>query len=462
MIITIAKQRISDFQHQVNTYATDVRKAGQSAWDNIDLSRKEPEVVYEFLSGKGVGTDYLNNHLSEKLSLGGRVVKFASVFLHQKPMVRGWRRTYEGSTPTQNPLTKRCELGDLQIIFLYLAQDKTVCQCRSIIFQAKKRPATGGYVIEDEFQRPLYDECSGFNYETVLPNRQRWFPTGAARERALQYLFVGEQPVQARTIPADFGQGAFISFGELYLRFLNDSTGHDVYRKRKNDDSWNQVTWDMIEYVAEQSTRSGQMRNSGLQGLLAHFNSFEHRENYFLDVGSEAPEHGTGVQLVIVWDPDLGGSESRGQESLRGFPFTLLGLAEDYRHIRESEAKRRGELKDEAAEEMGRFILESGISHCQIANVANQFRDEGLVVGLATAIAMKPAYSDIGPLLAVAHLGHLMHVRERLVIAVGSILRAKDIRGPERVHVEERLVSYLKEAKGPLSAALSKLWHDSK
>jgi hypothetical protein len=313
MPITFAhsKQRISDFQFQVNEQAVKIREIAQSAWDGVATNKSEPQIVYDFLSKRGVGTDYLNTHLAPLAGSGGRVVKFASVFLHQKPMVLGCATSdFEGSLSSH-----KCELGDLQIVFLYLAADKTVCQCRSTIFQAKMEPHTGPFVIAHEHQRRLYDHAFGFKYATILPGQNRRLPKDAARERALQYLFVGQRPVRSRTIPADAGAGSMVDFGEFMLRLLNDSSGLAVSSSPDHRGAWSQIVWDMLSAVAETVTLKGEVRNSGLAGLLNHFNSFEDKATYFVGEGTPGDSGGFGMLLVITSDGELGGVEPNGGES---------------------------------------------------------------------------------------------------------------------------------------------------
>jgi len=310
MTITQSKQRISDFQSHVNSHAQAIRDAGNQAWQRV-TAKGEVEIVREFLAGKEQGTDYLNDSITTLLSSGGRVVKFASIFLHQMPMVFGLRN-HLPSAPTK--LAKRCELGDLQTVFLYLDRDKNICQIRSVIFQAKLKPHSGSHVINHPQQRELYDECAGFEYNTVLAGQTRRLPDGHLRERALQYIFVNERPVRVRTIPSNTGQGAFENYGEHFLRFLNDSTGLDVPPTPTTNDAWGQVVWDMITHVANEVTSRGLIRNSGLKGLLDHFNHFENHDTFSIDTTGgkrlRDGEGGFGLQLVIVWDSELGGEQS--------------------------------------------------------------------------------------------------------------------------------------------------------
>jgi hypothetical protein len=159
-------------------------------------------------------------------------------------------------------------------------------------------------------QRDLYDDCSGFVYNSVLNGAIRWLPRKKSdRERALQYLFVGKYPIQARLIPSNVNQGAFVDFGEFIVRILNDSTGLDVVPKPFTNKGWSMIVWDQIDHVASQAFGHHGPRNEGLKKLIDRFNSFEDPKEFFHEVPpSEDPDTPGGIPilLVIVSDGELG------------------------------------------------------------------------------------------------------------------------------------------------------------
>jgi hypothetical protein len=306
-----SRQRISDFQQLVNTKSVEIRQEGDAAWAPINLNQTEPRIVYSFLSGTSGGVGHLNRTLAPLLSVNARTVKFAGIFLHQKPIVKGLRATGKSSIT----VGRACELGDLHLLFLYVSKNKSLCQCRSTIFQAKLKPSTNGPVISHPDQRRLYDKCPGFRYETVLAGEERNLPWGRAeRERALQYLFIGQRPVQTRLIPSDQGQGAFFDFGELIFRFLSDSTGFGVTTKPSKGKNWSRIVWDQIDNVAKTQFGHYGDRNAALQKLLNRFNSFDDPKEFFCGdgpdgpIGQEAanqPSGGVPLLMVIVSDKEL-------------------------------------------------------------------------------------------------------------------------------------------------------------
>lgn len=414
MPITKSKQRISDFQSHINSHAKEIRDVGDEAWQRV-TSKGEVEIVREFLGGKGRGTDYLNSNITSLLGNAGRVVKFASIFLHQMPKVFGLRN--HPSIPPDK-LDSPCELGDLQTLFLYLDRDKNVCQARSVIFQAKLKPKTGKYVIDHPQQRELYDTCTGFEYDTVLKGKTRGLPNGHFRERALQYIFVEERPVRVRTIPSETGQGAFENYGEHLLRFLNDSTGLDVSPDRNTSEAWGKVVWDMIEHVANEVTSRGLVRNSGLKGVLDHFNHFENHDTFFIDTtgGDRLPEGhgGFGLQLVIVWDSELGGELALLGKEL---PIQLQKLAKKYLDINEPDQKKQYALKEQTSNSMAKLIFQENISPCMVLDNAKDSGHEGLIVAAVSAMIEKPHY-DLSSLFAVANDVIDKYVQGKIILAL--------------------------------------------
>ncbi|MDE2106437.1 MAG: hypothetical protein KGL39_54985, partial [Patescibacteria group bacterium] len=158
------------------------------------------------------------------------------------------------------------------------------------------------HVIGQKDQRRLYDDCSGFVYSSVLNGQTRFLPCcKPERERAIQYLFVGNLPVQARLIPSNINGGAFVDFGETILRFLNDSTGYRVTTKPSHRKHWSNIVWDQIENVANAAFAKHGDRNSALRSILDRFNSFEDPTEFFHNVSSsENPEFAAGIPMLLV------------------------------------------------------------------------------------------------------------------------------------------------------------------
>ncbi len=411
ILINAARQRISDFIEHVNRHQSDVRSLGNEAWTNTP-STGEVEIIRQFLSRRDCGTAFLNETLTRILNTNGWVVKFASVFLHQMPMVTGWKELGATRERTKKLLSKRCELGDLQTLFIYVTADKVVCQMRSVIFQAKLRPENGKHVIDHSFQRTLYDECEGFRYETVLPGKDRRLPVGPIRERALQYLFVGEKPPRARTIPANTGMGAFMDYGEHLLRFLNDATGLEVLPRSDDSAGWNRIVWDMIDKVAQEITSRGMPRNEGLKPILDYFNSFESHETFYVGP-KESGDEGFGIQLIIVWDSQLEGFSS----SHTAIPKQLLTLADEYDKTHIADSKLRIRRKDEWVKEMA-CLLKQGVSRTAVADLAKLQQSNGLIAALGQAVLDSPEIGDAQLVIDLVPYVSWKHAIKRLLSAL--------------------------------------------
>jgi hypothetical protein len=412
--IQAARQRISDFVEHVNLHQADVRTLGNEAWANTP-STGEVEIIRQFLSRRDCGTAFLNETLTPILSTSGWVVKFASIFLHQMPMVRGWKDLGASRVGTKKLLSQRCELGDLQTLFVYLTADKIVCQMRSVIFQAKLRPESGAHVIDHPFQRALYDECEGFRYETVLSGKDRRLPVGPNRERALQYLFVSEKPARARTIPANAGLGAFVDYGEHLLRFLNDATGLEVLPRSDDSMGWSRIVWDMIGEVAQEVTSQAMPRNEGLKAVLDYFNSFESHETFYVGP-DQAGDGGFGVQLVLAWDSQLDGFGA----AHAMIPKHLLSLAHEYDTTHIADYRERIRMKDDWVKEMA-WLLKQGVSRTAVADVAKSLKSNGLIAALGELVLEAPESGDEQLLIDLLPYVSWKHAITRLLSALTKL-----------------------------------------
>jgi hypothetical protein len=407
---TSAAQRISDFQKLVNQHQDKIRRAGNDAWAGI---RKGSEVdrVHDFLSSKTAGNSLLNREVASLFKGSGWVVKFAGIFLHQKPYVRGYLR--DGKIP----LPKNCELGDLQTLFVYVRADKTEMKVRSVIFQAKLKPAKGNFDVSHEIQRQLYDCSPQFEYQTVLKGKRR-LPTGLNRERALQYLFVNESPVSVKTIPAAKGQGAFAEYGEHLLRFLNDSTGLNVDTVNRRD-QWSRIVNDMISEFKTAVPGERYKRQSGLKGILNPFNSFESQDVVFLQTpeAAENKGEGFGLQLVIVWDGELGEDASTTSVS----PLDQLRALADYydtSHYKETEF--RIQRKDDLVAQMAQLIRTERIDLKLVLDDALESKSQGLAAAMAEMLCKisDPKWTDgLIQLLPIIKWKHAVKVVLRAILA---------------------------------------------
>ena len=291
-------QRISQFERVVKASASKISAIGNKSWEPIDETT-ETTTIRAFLTKKGAGVDYLNRNLAKHLSKDGRVVKFAGLFLHGTPMVKGWTKTIAG----KKKHNRACELSDLMTIFLYLDRNKTIKRMRCVMFQAKMQASKGAHVVEDKEQRKLYDECDGFDYvnaTVATKGDSRSLPKGHSRKKAMQFMFVEPRPVVTRTIPSAKDKGKTFDYGDHLVQFLGGKSGQ---KSDKKSSVWGKIVWELMEKMASQVYSDKKIRGPGVQGVLDHFNSFESHDTWTIDEGRS--ENGFGVQLMIVWDGEI-------------------------------------------------------------------------------------------------------------------------------------------------------------
>lgn len=299
MTQTQITERITQFERVVKAKAKEISEIGNAAWKPIKETTETP-TIRAFLTKKGAGVDYLNRNLASLLSRNGRVVKFAGLFLHGTPMVRGWTKNEAGK---KKPISGSCELADLMTVFLYVDRSKTIKRMRCVMFQAKMQQSKGAHVVDDPEQRKLYDECEGFDYINATVSTKgdsRTFPRGARRKKALQFMFVEPRPVETRTIPSDKGKGRTLGYGDHLVNFLNGETGLKSDTKKN---AWGKIVWELMEKMASQVYSDNMIKGPGIQDVLNHFNSFENHDVWCINEGQTGD--GLGVQLVIVWDGDI-------------------------------------------------------------------------------------------------------------------------------------------------------------
>jgi hypothetical protein len=298
MTQTQITQRTAQFERVVKANAKKISELGNASWDPIKETTETP-TIRAFLTKRGAGVDYLNRNLASLLSRNGRVVKFAGLFLHGTPMVKGWTMNQAGKKQSN----RDCELADLMTVFLYVDRNKAIKRMRCVMFQAKMQQSKGAHVVDDPEQRKLYDECEGFDYINATVSTKgdsRILPKGASRKKALQFMFVEPRPVETRTIPSDKGKGRTLGYGDHLVNFLYGETGLKSDTKKN---AWGKIVWELMEKMASQIYSDNKIKGPGIQDVLNHFNSFENHDTWCINEGQA--DEGFGVQLVIVWDGDI-------------------------------------------------------------------------------------------------------------------------------------------------------------
>jgi hypothetical protein len=132
----------------------------------------------------------------------------------------------------------------------------------------------------------------------------------------------------------------------------------------------------------------------------------------------------------------------------------LRELADAYLEIGHPEWGTRVRLKDKAADEMGDFILKSGLSHDSIVAEITRARNEGLVLALATAINLRPEAGDADRLLKVALPLERLHVKYRFVLAISELARRQLLSSVQRRDFISIIDAYRTDADGSLAKLL--------
>jgi hypothetical protein len=262
-----------------------------SSWNGINFGLSEPLIVREYLHSPIYGLSYLNQHVSPLLTQAGYEVKFAGIFVHQKPRI----------TRPHATNNRQCELGDLLVIFTFLDATKRPLVNRAFLIQAKKHlPMT------NVCQRELYDHETEFDMPAAIYNQsrcsrsplRRFPPYTNQRWQALKYMFCPSTPVNVLYSPS--ASGISSSFGIPILGIITGFDGLKFSRQPYPGNSWSAIIWDLIDVVAPALIGSTSIaRGSNLQHLVSLFNDFHNRDKYFRE---EHNSEGLPIMLVIVRD----------------------------------------------------------------------------------------------------------------------------------------------------------------
>jgi hypothetical protein len=119
---------------------------------------------------------------------------------------------------------------------------------------------------------------------------------------------------------------------------------------------------------------------------------------------------------------------------------SLMDMANNYLRINVADWSERVRLKDEAANRMADYILKKNIPKDLLAAQAEKLSHEGLIIALASVINAFPEKGDLERLLRVAPKASRLHVRYRVVLALGKLFRER-VAGAADVEPVERVLS---------------------
>jgi len=262
------------------------------------MTQDEPEIIKQYLLRTGVGVDYLNNHLAPVLSGSTYEVKFASVFIHQKPTVTR-TATSQSAHPSAN---KRCELGDMLVVFCLIDVHKNPLYTSAVILQAKKKdhmPAGAQQFLYEhdlDFNMPanLYRKSAIRSALRLLPD----YPHD--RTKALHYLILDGSPF-TRTIP--WATSIQHGWDDFLFRVLIGSLGRRFASVTKPTiPNWTCIIRDLID-VGKVLLPSRAPRGSNLLGVINLFNDFTDCHEYSQVIEGQEYQ-GLPTLYVIVRDKE--------------------------------------------------------------------------------------------------------------------------------------------------------------
>jgi len=266
------------------------------SWNGIDFSLSEPLIVSDYLHSPTKGVSYLNQNVSPLLSKAGYEMKFAGIFVHQKPRI----------TRTHAISNRQCELGDLLVIFTFLNAAKTPLVNRAFLIQAKK-----SFHITNICQRELYDNDTEFDMPATIYNQSqcsrlplRRLPSSVnQRWRALKYMFCANAPVGILYVPSTSVISS--SFAIPMLGIITGFDGLEYSRQPYPGNGWSAIIWDLIDSIAPSIIRGTAItRGTNLQHLVSLFNDFSDHKKYFREVEADDAS-GMSMMFIIVRDKEL-------------------------------------------------------------------------------------------------------------------------------------------------------------
>jgi cbb3-type cytochrome oxidase subunit 3 len=133
----------------------------------------------------------------------------------------------------------------------------------------------------------------------------------------------------------------------------------------------------------------------------------------------------------------------------------LIAQANAYLAIGISDYAARVAAKDQAADRMAKLVLDSKMSSEELAELARNERNEGLVVALATVINTSPQPGDFARLMSVASGVTRLHVKYRVLVAASQLVRKRLVTKDDVARLQALLMEYEQGADGSLRQLIS-------
>ena len=266
--------------------------------------KAEPDIVYNLFFDPTSASDWTNF-----LKGWTPALLYAAVFIHQRPYVRF---NALASTPVSatNPGIKRCELGDLLVVFT----DTPALRRVAALFQAKMSTGTWPPTTPNPAQWELYTTWPTFSYNPnspyPAPGRQyRTLPFKGSDDPSGQYLKL-TAPASGVAAAVDaseaFPRHAFIVWSRVINRLLNGAAGRDFSWTRtaaRND--WDELIWDLLDYTWHQAKPgfpAGGAPNRGVGAyLLAHRGIIDSTDGHGpSDFPAPNEDSGWGIPVIHI------------------------------------------------------------------------------------------------------------------------------------------------------------------
>ncbi len=287
-------RRLYEFRSIIQSNKFPIIIESQLSWENINFNQNEPNIIWDYLRN---GTKYLNDKIGSILSRKGFTVKFAGVFVHQKPKVT---RIYEWNNCSSDKLN--CELGDLLTVFLLVDRNKNLLFQTAFVSQAKKENR-----IDNKCQRCLYEFDKVFkfpeNMRRDISILERHLPEFYRRHRSLNYLILDTIPY-VKYIP--FEADIKVNWGFIIYQMLLGLNGlyFTKYLPRNDYIGWSRIIWDLIYFTGKSRYRNV-YRGNVIRKFLDEFNEFDNYNKNFLE-GEDKEGGGIPILFIIVQDKEQG------------------------------------------------------------------------------------------------------------------------------------------------------------
>jgi|GEM_PF-6164207 len=137
-----------------------------------------------------------------------------------------------------------------------------------------------------------------------------------------------------------------------------------------------------------------------------------------------------------------GTAEATASGSIQQDEVKLRQLADEYLNVKDRDYAARVRRKNSLATEMGNFIIKHQIPRQKVA----EENHEGLTVGLASAINALPLDGDLELLLKASENVSKLHVKYRIVVAIGRLFEAGLATAADAARVKKLLEAFKQKA----------------